>query len=157
MRICKICGEELSKIRGIRHLCANTDSPKPDLESIERDLHLHLPEGPYIGCDVADDSELIEVGDAVVLTGNYRVKITGKDFRPIFGRVTMLGNGRRVTVQVQGICVFDYEGPTPRVNGRDGIEPSPTIGGLVAATTSGCGRGINLAVDKENKKVHVLL
>lgn len=116
-----------------------------------------LPEGPVIGCRVADDSELIEVGDAVVLVGDYEVKITGKDFRPIFGRVVNLGNGRHVTVQVHGICVFDYEGVTPRVNGRDGVEPSPTIGGLVAATTSGCGRGINLAVDKENRKVHVLL
>lgn len=124
------------------------------LEGIEA----RLPEAStIIGCQVADDSELIKVGDAVVLTGDYQVKITGKDFRPIFGQVANLGNGRQISVSVRGVCVFKYEGVPPRVNGRDGIEPSPTVGGLVAATTSGSGRGINLAVDKENKKVHVLL
>lgn len=125
---------------------------------MKRDLYnLNDKGNMYLECNVADDSELIEMGDAVVLIGNYQVKTTGKDFRPIFGRVVKLGNGRQVSVQVRGICVFNYEGPTPRVNGRDGIEPSPTVGGLVAATTSGCNRGINLAVDKENRKVHVLL
>lgn len=126
------------------------------MKSLER-VRIEQKGGMYLECEVANDSELIKVDDAVVLTGNYKIKITGEDFRPVFGRVSGLGNGRRVTVQVQGICVFSYEGPTPRVNGRDGIEPSPTVGGLVAATTSGCGRGINLAVDKENRKVHVLL
>lgn len=113
--------------------------------------------GMYLDCGVADDSELIKVGDAVVLVENYEVKLTGKDYRPIFGLVIGLGNGRSVMVQVCGMCVFAYEGPAPCVNGRDGIQTSPTVGGLVMATTEGSGRGINIAVDRDEKKVHVLL
>lgn len=113
--------------------------------------------GYYLECDVADDSELIRKGDAVVLVGNYEVKITGHDFRPVFGQVAGLGNGRSVKVQIRGVCVFTYEGPAPRVDGRDGIQMSPTIGGLVEGATGDSGRGINLAVDREKREVHVLL
>ena len=65
-------------------------------------------------------------------------------------------NSDLVPVKVRGVCIFDYTGSAPTVDGAAGILASATDG-TVKAPASGNGVGVNLKVDSGNSKVHVLL
>lgn len=100
----------------------------------------------------------IAKGDAVKLTGNYLVSNDTDDEDAVFGQAMAASaeNSASIPVKVRGVCVFDYAGSTPTVDGETGVAASAT-NGQVKAPASGNGRGINVKVDTVNTKVHVLL
>ena len=103
----------------------------------------------------------IEKGDAVVLTGNYEVSTIERENDPIFG-VAMADattNRAAIPVQVRGICVFNYEGTKPLIDGCSGVLSSSLIGYVRAPDrpVQGTGSGIIVKVDTDAEQVHVLL
>ncbi len=97
-------------------------------------------------------------GDAVKLTGPYTVTNATSAEDPVFGQAlaTTEKNGVGIAVRVRGICIFEYTGAAPTVNGSQGVVASATAG-KVKAPLSGNGVGINVKVDTAASKVHVLL
>jgi hypothetical protein len=97
-------------------------------------------------------------GQAVKLADGYVVDNDTDDEDPVFGQAQAdsTTNDDLVPVKVRGVCVFDYVGTAPTVNGAAGVVASATDG-KVKAPASGNGKGINLKVDTSAVKVHVLL
>lgn len=97
-------------------------------------------------------------GDAVQLTGNYVVNNDNADEDVVFGQAMAdaTENSVAVPVKVRGICVFDYAGSAPTVDGIAGVLLSDTDGS-VKAPASGNGVGVNVKVDASASQVHVLL
>jgi len=100
----------------------------------------------------------IAKGDAVKLTGDYVVDNATADEDTVFGQAMAAAdaNGVAIPVKVRGVCIFDYVGAAPTVNGLAGVLASDTDG-KVKAPLSGNGVGVNVRVDTTNAKVHVLL
>jgi len=97
-------------------------------------------------------------GDAVKLTGDYTVD-NGTDAEDtVFGQALANAdeNGVAIPVKVRGVCVFEYTGDAPTVDGVKGVVASATDG-CVKAPASGDGIGRNVNVDTAASKVHVLL
>jgi hypothetical protein len=97
-------------------------------------------------------------GQAVKLTGGYTVDNDTADEDPVFGQAEADSslNSDPIPVKVRGVCIFEYVGDAPTLNGVAGIVASATDG-KVKAPASGNGRGINLNVDTTAHEVHVLL
>lgn len=100
----------------------------------------------------------IAKGDALKLTGNYEVSNATDAEDAVFGQAMAdaTQNGVAIPVKLRGICLFDYTGSAPAVDGVAGIVASGTDG-KVKAAAEGNGRGINVKVDAVAAKVHVLL
>lgn len=100
----------------------------------------------------------IAKGDALKLTGNYEVSNATDAEDAVFGQAMAdaTQNGVAIPVKLRGICLFDYTGSAPAVDGLAGIVASGTDG-KVKAAAEGNGRGINVKVDTVAAKVHVLL
>lgn len=100
----------------------------------------------------------IEKGDAVALIGPYTVDNTTDAEDPVFGQA-MAGaaaNDAAIPVKVRGICVWQYTGDAPPVDGATGIVASDQPG-KVKAPQAGAGFGVNLKTDAAQSLVHVLL
>lgn len=97
-------------------------------------------------------------GQAVELVGGYVVDNDTDDEDAVFGQAQAdsTENDDLIPVKVRGVCVFEYAGSAPTVDGAAGIVASATDG-KVKAPASGNGRGINLKVDTSATEVHVLL
>jgi hypothetical protein len=97
-------------------------------------------------------------GQAVALTGNYVVDNDTDDEDVVLGQALAdcAETDTAIPVKVRGICVFEYVGTAPTVDGQAGILASSTDG-KVKAPASGNGVGINLKVDTSATEVHVLL
>lgn len=97
-------------------------------------------------------------GDALKLTGPYTVTNATDVEDVVFGQAlaATTDNSAPLPVKVRGICIFQYTGSAPSVNGTAGILASATDG-KVKAPASGNGVGINLKVDSATTEVHVLL
>ena len=100
----------------------------------------------------------IAKNDALKLTGDYIVDNTTDDEDVIFGQAMAAtdDNSTAIPVKVRGVCIFDYTGTAPTVDGTKGILASATDG-TVKTPASGNGVGTNVKVDTTNTKVHVLL
>lgn len=100
----------------------------------------------------------IAAGDAVKLTGAYTVDNATADEDVVFGQALAdaSANGVAIPVKVRGICVFNYAGTAPTVDGVKGIVASATDG-KVKTPASGNGQGTNVKVDTGAAQVHVLL
>jgi hypothetical protein len=100
----------------------------------------------------------IAAGDAVKLTGAYTVDHAAGAEDPVFGEALadVAGNNKSVAVKVRGVCIFNYDGDAPLVDGQQGVTASGTAG-KVKAPATGNGRGLNVKVDAAASKVHVLL
>jgi len=100
----------------------------------------------------------IAAGDAVKLTGAYTVDNATADEDVVFGQALAdaTANGVAIPVKVRGICVFNYAGTAPTVDGVKGVLASGTDG-KVKTPASGNGKGINVKVDTGATQVHVLL
>ncbi len=100
----------------------------------------------------------IRRGDAVKLVGGYEVSnaFTGEDV--IFGQAMKDcdTNDTAIPVKVRGVCIFDYVGVPPSVNGLQGIVGS-TSAGKVKTPASGNGFGRVVKIEPSVKRVHVLL
>ena len=101
---------------------------------------------------------VIAPGDAVKLAGPYTVDNATAAEDPVFGQALAVANanGQPIPVKVRGVCVFNYTGAEPTVNGVAGIVASD-VDGKVKAPASGNGSGINLKVDTGASQVHGLL
>jgi len=97
-------------------------------------------------------------GQAVKLVGGYVVDNDTDDEDPVVGQAQAdsTTNDDLVPVKVRGVCIFEYVGTAPTVNGLAGIVASATDG-KVKAPASGNGCGVNLHVDTSASEVHVLL
>ncbi|MCK5558855.1 MAG: hypothetical protein KAJ01_10765 [Candidatus Hydrogenedentes bacterium] len=97
-------------------------------------------------------------GQAVKLVGGYVVDNDTDDEDPVFGQAQAdsTENDALVPVKVRGVCIVEYVGSAPTVDGAAGIVASATDG-TVKAPASGNGHGINLKVDTNASEVHVLL
>lgn len=100
----------------------------------------------------------IAAGDAVKLTGAYTVDNATADEDVVFGQALAdaTANGVAIPVKVRGICVFNYAGTAPTVDGAKGVLGSATDG-KVKTPASGNGVGINVKVDTGATQVHVLM
>ena len=100
----------------------------------------------------------IAKGDAVQLTGNYEVNNATDAEDVVFGQAMADADDTdtSIPVKVRGICIFDYTGTAPTVNGAAGVLASATDGS-VKAPASGNGVGRNVKVDTTATQVHVLL
>lgn len=100
----------------------------------------------------------IAKGDAVKLTGAYEVDNATDAEDVVFGQALASTdqNGAAIPVKVRGVCIFEYTGSDPDVDGVAGILASATDG-IVKAPASGNGVGLNVKVDAAASKVHVLL
>lgn len=114
---------------------------------------------------ISNDPVHIKKGAAVQLVGPYTVHdrsgITGFVFDGVFGQTLaeVHDSGSAVPVKVRGVCVFEYVGADPIVNGRSGVIMS-SLPGIVRSPLHPYhehGYGTVLKVDTEAKKVHVLL
>jgi len=112
-----------------------------------------------ITCRTKDSGTVdIEKGQAVKLAGNYVVDNDAAAEDAVFGQALADAseNGVEIPVRVKGICVFEYTGDAPTVDGQAGVVCSDTAG-KVKAPSSGSGKGVNVKVDTAAAKVHVLL
>ena len=100
----------------------------------------------------------IVTGQAVKLTGNYVVDNETDDEDALLGQAMgdASSSGAMVPIKVRGVCIFDYEGTAPTVDGAAGVVCAATDG-KVKTPASGNGQGVNLSVDTTNSLVHVLL
>jgi hypothetical protein len=100
----------------------------------------------------------IAAGDAVKLTAAYTVDNATADEDMVFGQALAdaTANTVAIPVKVRGICVFNYAGTAPTVDGVKGVLASGTDG-KVKTPASGNGKGINLKVDSGASQVHVLM
>jgi len=100
----------------------------------------------------------ITKGDAVKLTGAYTVTNATDAEDTVFGQALASAseNDVAIPVKVRGICIFEYTGADPTVDGAAGIVASATDGEVKAPDT-GTSKGINVKVDATNSLVHVLL
>ncbi len=100
----------------------------------------------------------ISKGDAVKLTGAYTADNATDAEDVVFGQALAdsTNNSEAVPVKVRGVCIFEYTGSAPTVDGQAGILASATDG-KVKAPATGNGVGINLKVDTSLAQVHVLL
>lgn len=100
----------------------------------------------------------IAKGDAVKLTSNYTITNETDAGDPLFGQAmaaTTL-NDQGIPIKVRGICVFNYVGFAPTVDGKSGVAASGSEGSVIAPGV-GLGKGINVMVDVPASQVHVLL
>ena len=106
----------------------------------------------------ASGSVAVTKGDAVKLTGPYTVDNATDAEDVIFGQAlaTSDQNSAAIPVKVRGVCIFDYTGSDPTVDGVAGVLASATDGD-VKAPASGNGVGVNVKVDSAASKVHVLI
>jgi len=106
----------------------------------------------------AEGTVAIQKGDAVKLTAEYTIDNATSAEDVIFGQAMADEdrNGAAIPVKVRGICLFNYTGDAPTVNGVAGVLASATAG-KVKAPASGNGVGINVKVDTAAAQVHVLL
>lgn len=106
----------------------------------------------------AEGTVAIQKGDAVKLTAEYTIDNATSAEDVIFGQAMADEdrNGAAIPVKVRGICLFNYTGDAPAVNGVAGVLASATAG-KVKAPASGNGVGINVKVDAAATQVHVLL
>jgi len=97
-------------------------------------------------------------GQAVKLSDGYVVDNETDDEDPVFGQAQAdsAENNDVIPVKVRGVCVFEYTGSAPTVDGVAGVVGSATDG-KVKAPASGNGQGVNLKVDTSAGEVHVLL
>ena len=97
-------------------------------------------------------------GQALELVGGYVVDNDTDDEDPVFGQAQAdsTKTDDLIPVKVRGVCVLEYVGTAPTVDGVAGIVASATDG-KVKAPASGNGKGINLKVDTSAGTVHVLL
>ena len=100
----------------------------------------------------------IAAGDALKLTGAYTVSNATADEDAVFGQALAPAtkNDAAIPVKVRGICIFNYAGTAPTVDGVKGILASNTDG-KVKTPASGNGNGTNVKVDTGASQVHVLL
>ncbi len=100
----------------------------------------------------------IAKGDALKLTGTYTVDNATDDEDIVFGQAMadVDENGVALPVRVRGVCIFNYVGTAPTVDGAAGVLGSATDGS-VKKPASGNGIGTNLKVDTAGLRVHVLL
>jgi len=100
----------------------------------------------------------IRRGDALKLIGGYVVTnaFTGEDI--VFGQAMndCDTNDTAIPVKVRGICIFEYVGVPPTVNGLQGIAGSTTPG-KVKSPASGNGLGRVVKTEPSVNQVHVLL
>lgn len=111
-----------------------------------------------ITCTTPPDGQVaITRGDALKLSGNYTVTNQTREGDPIFGQAmaSANANGVAIPVKVRGICVFDYDGEAPAVNGIKGVIASSKPGIVKSPWSQGA--GIAVKVDQLQSKVHVLL
>lgn len=106
----------------------------------------------------ASGAVAINKGDAVKLTTSYTVTNVTSAEDIVFGQALAAAttNGAAIPVRVKGICVFNYDGTAPTVDGAKGVLASGTDG-KVKTPASGNGVGRNLSVDTTTTQVHVLL
>ncbi len=106
----------------------------------------------------ASGSVSVTKGDAVKLTGPYTVDNATDAEDVIFGQAlaTTDQNSAAIPVKVRGVCIFDFTGSDPTVDGVAGVLASATDGD-VKAPASGNGVGVNVKVDSAASKVHVLI
>jgi len=97
-------------------------------------------------------------GNALKLTGPYTVTNATDAEDVVFGQAMAdaSANNAALPVKVRGICLFDYTGTAPVVDGVKGVLASATDG-KVKAPASGNGMGLVVKTDTELGKVHVLL
>lgn len=100
----------------------------------------------------------IAKGDAVKLSGPYTVTNATAAEDVIFGQAlaSSAENGAAIPVRVRGVCIFEYTGAAPTVDGSQGVLASATAG-KVKAPLSGNGIGVNLKVEAATAEVHVLM
>ncbi|HOK09983.1 MAG TPA: hypothetical protein PLT82_11205 [Candidatus Hydrogenedens sp.] len=100
----------------------------------------------------------IHRGDALKLTGDYEVSnaFAGEDV--IFGQAMSDcdTNESAIPVKVRGVCIFDYQGTPPTVDGLKGIVGA-SVPGKVKAPATGNGFGRVIKVEPATSRVHVLL
>jgi len=112
-----------------------------------------------ITCRTAGEGDIdIKKGDALKLSDPYTVSNATDAEDVVFGQAMADADANDVAipVKVRGICIFEYTGTDPVVDGLKGILASAT-GGKVKAPAAGNGVGRNLRVDSAAGKVHVLL
>lgn len=99
----------------------------------------------------------IAPGDALKLTGPYTVTNAASAEDAVFGQAlaACAANDAAIPVKIRGICIFNFTGAAPVVDGAKGIVASATPG-KVKAPASGVGHGINVKVDVGASLVHVL-
>ncbi len=97
-------------------------------------------------------------GDAVKLTGAYVVDNATDAEDVVFSQAlaTSDQNSAAIPVKVRGVCIFDFTGADPTVDGVAGVLASATDGS-VKTPLSGNGVGVNVKVDSAASKVHVLM
>jgi len=97
-------------------------------------------------------------GQAVKLVGGYVVDNDTDDEDPVFGQAQAdsTKNDDLIPVKVRGVCLLEYVGSAPTVDGAAGVVASATDG-KVKTPASGNGKGVNLKVDTSAGQVHVLL
>ncbi len=100
----------------------------------------------------------IAKGDALKLSGDYEVTNETDAEDAVFGQAMADAdeNSAAIPVKVRGICVFEYTGTAPTVDGVHGVLASATDGS-VKTPASGNGVGINVRVDTTATEVHVLI
>lgn len=112
-----------------------------------------------ITCMTAEEGVVsVAKGDAMKLTGPYMVTNVTLAEDAVFGQALADSNrnGEAIPVKVRGVCILQYTGTAPVVDGTAGVTASATAG-KVKAPAAGNGHGINLKVDSEAQLVHVLL
>jgi len=112
-----------------------------------------------ITCQTPSSGDVnIAKGDAVKLTGGYTIDNATNDEDVVFGQTlaSSTSNSEPIPVKVRGVCIFEYTGSAPTVDGQAGILAS-VINGRVKKPASGNGVGVNLKVDTTLTQVHVLL
>ena len=97
-------------------------------------------------------------GQALKLSDGYIVDNDTDDEDPVFGQAQAdsTENNVVIPVKVRGVCILEYTGSAPTVDGVAGVVGSATDG-KVKAPASGNGQGVNLKVDTSAGEVHVLL
>lgn len=106
----------------------------------------------------ASGTVAIAAGDALKLSGGYVVTNETDAEDAVFGQAMAAAeeNDVAIPVKVRGICVFEYTGAEPAVDGATGVLASATDG-KVKAPASGNGSGVNVKADVSNSQVHVLI
>lgn len=100
----------------------------------------------------------IAKGDVVALSSDYTVSHPADAEAVIFGQAMAAAadNDMAIPVKVRGICIFDYTGTAPTVDGAQGVLASATSGKVKAPASGNC-IGVNVKADTANTQVHVLL
>lgn len=100
----------------------------------------------------------IKRGDALKLCGPYTVTNVTAAEDVLFGQAMADAalNDAALPVKVRGICIFEYTGTEPVVDGVKGVLASATDG-KVKTPASGNGVGRNLKTESASSKVHVLV